>query len=1215
MSNPVTVNPYSQELIDRLKSLDTHLGTDGYDDFSDSSSEAFFAFWSDEAQRDLVKNIYTTVKDQSKGSIRPFYPNGFNPAYQQLTINGLEKLTQKICENVTRPPAPGAAPRWSAFEGYNSPKGSQNGVPNALGAALKPIDMATIAFDFDLNLFEGQVLKEEFIAKILDTKDAYLVRGNRQRLTLIMRQSECLRRHLCSEFESHSKMIYSNDLVVGAKIEVTFREGGANNIWGLHKSGRGYQVKFPDNDVIGEMSSDMFTEFCELIVSSGFVTRKGDSTNRDGRLLPEEIQEADFTMEIRALKSVIGAIENIRMKYKVLGNLAIGAALASSSKEILDGKLRFSEANKSSKITPGEKYPIGDGYRRNTTWQIFTDLAFACNFFDNFKIHYNPEEEELIVATIASLIEPDLEDVFIQDSSGKHVKVKKWSSEYTKFVYKTEYRESDKSTISFSFVPSFVGMVTKGLAAIVQNFLMSKKLESLKKSGKTINAPTLEQIEVLVGVTEKEDPEEYAEAHLADLFEEIMIGTGDAPETFIDDAEISYANASIERKEKSRIRATNDNWGIFPPQVKDPYKRFLRAQRGGSYASMVATIAALCSYAGYFQVTADPIDSGLFLRVQKKDGRTRYTANTDGNPLLLMQLLTGDSGSGKSYVIKPIEIANTIAGSAVNAVDSATWDFFINCQNEAGKMKPVKDYTPSLGSRRTHISVSEYSSIFAMLRNRDIYSLVSRNETYGNSDYSAEVAALRDAMNDTQLRMNIKDVVNDKLFAGTFSHPLFLFYDEASAFMEAVYTSASKVTHFCELKGAVNKQFRRANSNMSGSQIDIDFFGASLHGNLPLPKFLKTVYESDIKASKAEGVLGRILVSYIQRSNEITEPIEEAERPDDEVIKTLTTLALMIPSAMRRLDYDSHEKQKLSYFNPSRKVGNLYFELAAREEMVRVHERLTEKIEDMKNIYPQYEYSYDTYIGKLWEMIYTVSGGHKLSLDLMKIAERVIEKLEVRINVDGNPRIFTGWEIADYVKDRGLHSQQNNTFFMLGLIEALRMLHTEGRLKPIRSQSIKLVSVQAAEAIIAHHYDILMYAESLYAEKAEIETTEIDRARLANNIALAERNSLTFGGYRMVKLVEGSILRAFKGDRKVTESGVIRNMVTQANKIRNDEERENQKQNIRRSFSQIMTLLENKGYVLPIRNGGKIMHWELNSRAKAITEFLKEMKANLGDSL
>ncbi len=1211
-TKPLTYEPTLETAI---SALSQQFLNGGYSDISEMDRQVYEAFWTDTAQADLIQCIFPTHRQRSSGSVRPVYPKGgFDPNAQQLSSKGFSKLLEIAWENCTTPPT---SERWSQLDGYRSSlPGMQGGVPTIIGAAIKPINMAVVSIDIDLNFFGSTILPEAVAEYIVNASHAYRVRGNHERITLVLRQTQCLKDFFNTEYPEHSRITFIHGVHTDAKIEVNFREGVSNNILGAHKHHRSYQVVLPDNDAIGHMDEATFISLVQHLDDGGFTTKKSDGMSRGGRLLAWEIEKVpEFAADVDRLLKLIEGGKALKKKFGISAAVSLFDLLSASAQQILAGKIRYAEANRHLEVDPTDVYPISDGFRRNTTWQVFSDIAFTAQFLEEFKIPFDPTEEDRLVLRIAEMIQPDISDVFVSvydDITAAYTskKCKKWSHDYTLNVYKCEYRKGEKSTVSHTFAQGFLTQVGNALGAILQDFIYSKQKAELNKRGQTLKPPTMEQSLQLAAIAERteESIAEFSDIDIEGIFD-VIFENLEVQDTLIDEDAIDQAATQRDLKYQYRLKATNDNWGIFPIHFGNHSHRYLRRQKGASYPSCVALMAALISHAGIFQITADPIDDDVFDAVSLKDGRKRYTLNTEGNMLLVMQLLTGDSGSGKSYVTKPLETAARIAAQSVNMIDQDTTNFFRAIVDDKGKLRQVKDYTPQSGvPQGSVIHPLEYADIHQHIRSKEPQSFINFSETYTMTDHSAETAAFRDAMMETEMRMRVRELSNRKLFSGSFYHPVFLFYDEAGAFIEITYQSSARITSFCEMKAGNMKEFRRAKSNASGSQNNIQFWAATMHGNLPLPKYLSTAYKADVKDCKAEGVLGRIIMGYIERKDENDE-IEFVSKyggnSDEEVIATLSTIAMLIPSAMRRIETE-FDGNSISYFSSGRNTGNFFMDADAIEHLPNIHDRLKAKVEAMKDVYPDHSYAYDTYIGKIYEMLYTIAGGHKLTGDLIEMAGRVIPLMNPRFQVGSDHITYSGWEISRYVKDRGIQNYHNHTQLLSALMEVLIQLKDDKKLKPITRQNIKLGSLQAAEIILTHHYDVLMYSETLYCKMFGADTDSFDAARKATSTAMAERHSTGYVAYRIIDNLDRQIRRASNGNMTIRQSDVLRNILYQTSKGGNDDS-EKTRQLVMMTFNTLMSRLVRDDHM---ETSGKGTTWKLLTGYREIQPLLAELRGN-----
>lgn len=1183
----------------------------GYDDYSETTVESLLAFFALDANIWLIRCMFPSSRDSSGNVAIGFPRGGFDKGRQHLSHRGLVKLINTAAENHTLPLS---TDKWTSLDGINSASpSSTSAIANVVGISAKSIDNAFIAVEFKTNIFTSNFLSDDIVAHIFELDNAYKVLDGNGTLTLILRQSEKLKSAIRKEYGKRSLITFANIKHSDSYINIIIGENAPVSIFGATSNISACKINLPIDDEIGELDSKGLKKLIELSLCSGFQeVESSDTSCLD--ISPSDIMSMDeFTPQITTIAALVKGVNNLHSRYNVSPYIEIKSVMTKIGIDILSGSIRFVEPNRYVATDASDVYKISDGFRQNTINALFQEIGFIVCVLINLSVPFYDTNFEEIAAELIRIIEPDINQfsTSVFDNATKvytKLSMKKWSLAYLNHIFIHKYTKS-KNNVSYTH--NLLNSIVSSLSEILQNFLFADKLTDLNSQSKTLALPTADQAVKLAEATVRSDLDEFV-AGIDDIFDIIMVP--DDQTSLIDENDFEHARVISELKEQHRIKATQDNWGIFPQNCAEHYKRFLHGQLGASYPSLLSTIASLTSYSGYIQVTADPLDSATFESLVKKEGRVRYEGNAEGNLVLIMQLLTGDSGAGKSYVIRPLLNATRIASVAVTHIDNDTVNFFRNIHLDNGKLKLPKDYAILPGSLSgTHILESEYHDIFNKIRSKDAASILAVNETFTLSDHSAEIAAIRDAMADTELRLLLRSLAHNKLFSGTYNHPIILFFDEASAFMETVYQHSSKITAFCELKSGEAKLFRRAKSNVSGAQIDIQFFGASLHGNLPLPKFLNMAYKADVKDNRAEGVLGRIMMGYIRRNKNGTKPTVitplTPDRSDEEILSALTTIAHLIPNAIRRLEAD-YPEDKLSYFSSTRKVTNFYYALDARDQLVNVHERLETKIEGMKTIYPEHSYAYDTYIGKLWEMIYTISGGHKLSRDLFKMAEIVIKNFKCRLFIDGSDVEVSSWDICDYVKDRGVQSTANNTCLLLGVVETLRDLKGSNQLKPIRNRSIKIDSLNAAEVIISHHYDILLHAETMYNDMYGVAEIVKDSARNASAIAVATNNSDSYVAYKIIENLERQIIRCMRSSKILRQSDVIRNMLFQATKKHKDPT--TQKKLITQTFANIMLELIEKGYATSEKSGST---WLITGELAQIQPLLTEIKMMMMETI
>jgi hypothetical protein len=1206
---PIVNNP----LITRLNDLSAAFNDDGYDDGSALSKAAIAAFWTVEPNIWFLRGVFPASRDNC-GNITPGFPRGgFDKSRQHISVRGFHKLIDTVCENVS---APHIGDRWVSIDGINAPVTTvTSAIQNIVGVIAKPIDNAFIAIECNFNFFDGSIANPELTEFILSFTNAYKVRGDRNTIVLILKQTKKLKSFFSKTYPTVSELSFTLPENSDANITIKFDEGSTVNVFGAHSSFPSYQINLPESDEVGSMSAVAYDKLIELIKNANFV-ESDISTSKDGSMINaiDAIEDSGFLDSINKISTLVKGVTNLQERYAVSPYLEIKNLIPQTTKDSISGGIRFITSERYVVTDPSDVYKISDGFRTNTVNHVFTDVAFVEELLIAISVpFYNTNTEEVIIE-VSRIIEPDISDIQLSrfDSESKTYrtsKAKKWSLEHLKNLYESKYK--NKILKPKSYIAIVLDSIIIELSRILQNFLFADKIDTLSSESKKLATPTVDQAVQLAEATDRDDLTEFLSG-ISDIFDVELIQ--DTQTSLIDVSDFEYAKYISELKEQHFLKATQDNWEIYPANCREHYARFLSGQIGASYPALMATIASLTSYAGYIQVTADPLDSATFKALEISENRVRYDGNVEGNLVLIMQLMTGDSGAGKSYVIKPLINAARVANVAVNMVDDATITFFRSIHLDNGKLLNVKDFQGLPGALYSStINNDEYKEIHARIRSKDAGNLLNVNETFTLSDHSAEIAAIRDAMADTELRLLVRGLSHNKLFAGTYNHPIILFFDEASAFMESVYQHGSKITAFCELKAGESKLFRRAKSNISGAQIDIQFFGASMHGNLPLPKYLSMAYRADVKENRAEGVLGRIITGYIKRNKNgkrpvIAKPIAP-DRTDEELLSAITTISHLIPNAMRRLEADT-PNSNLSYFSSNRKVTNFFYSLEAREELNNVQQRLEAKIEGMKVIYPAHSYAYDTYIGKLWEMIYTISGGHKLVSDLFKMSEIVINRLTTVLFVDGVMKTFTGWEICDYINDRGIQSNSNNLNLMLSVMEALRTIQSDKLIRPIKSKKIKMRSLLAAEIIITHHYDVLLHSESMYSDMFGSTEAARESAKNVNAVAYATSNSDNYMAYKIVENLERQLVRCMRNGSVLRQSDVLRNMLFQASK--KAKEPETQKRLIVNTFANIMSEFVAKGVAKLEKSGSS---WKLIGEMSDIQPLLSEIKLMMVDTI
>jgi hypothetical protein len=1202
----VELPDYSAETLEAIRVLSEQFDSQGYHGYSEGAKAAFKGFWGDSAQADLATSIYPTARDLAKGTIRPVYPKGgFNPKYQSLTSTGLSQLIDAVWARQD-----GMASKWQKFDGYvSSIDPGQDYVAEVVGGAIKPINQSVIAIDVDLDFFGGDRNLPESVAKFFAAAtDAYRVRGNRNRMSLIYRQTDCLKAHIDREYPGVNKIICVSTADSSAKVEFSIRDGCSQNIFGVHKTEISYQVLFPVNDCINPLDELGFAAIVmDLLADNRFVQTTTDIAARLNRITAQELaQQSAYRGH---LQTVLEGIHALKTKYGVSGAINPLDLLTESTLKIMRGELAYTEASVSVKVDPLTNYPFQDGMRRNTTWQAFSDISFIFQFLRVTEIPHDADLENQFVQKIAKYIKPDASEVVISEYDPvlrryTSTKTRKWSEKYTISLYNTTYYDSDKCTISKDFAETFMRQPIHLLGAVLQEFLCSKKISDLATQGRKLIGPDVDQSVTLANIATLPDLSDADEV-LDDMFEIIFDIQADSMSLINDDA-ISDAISQTTLKNQQRVQAVSDDWGIFPKYFARHARRYLRRQKGASAPFAVSTMTAMIAQSGYYQVTADPINDAEFDQVAARDGRERYSLNSDGNTLLLMQVLTGDSGAGKSYVTTPLDVALRMVTTALTKVDVHTQDFF-RAVTDRSKFKSRDKYTPveAMGSM---ISLYQYCAMLDAFREKSPLYATQTTETFSMSDHSADIAALRDAFMITELRLNVRQICNGRLFPGSFYHPICLYFDEAGAFIESTYQNSARITSFCELKAGNPKSFRRANSNLSGAQNDVTFWGATLHGNIPLPKYLATMYKADVKDQKAEGVLGRILLGYIERDDSDVDP-EDFKTPykartDEEVIATIFTVAMLIPKAVRIM-HDELGRDGSCYFSSFRSTTNFYMSRECIDELKGAHDRVYAKIEDMKRLYPENDYAYGTYQGKIYEMLYTLAGGHKLMCDLIAVATQLIPRLHFKVQLGSDIVTYTGWEFSRYTKDRGLQNPDNNGRLIDAIRATIGDLETDDALKRIRSKEIEIKSMIAAETILIHHYDILSYSEVLYDRIIGNIQHSQDAARKATTNALAERNSKTFVAYRIVDCLDKRLRVVNNSTRKITQSDIIRNMLYQCGKGQDDPEAS--RQLIIQTFNTLIGRLVSDGHLGAAANGKA---WFIKTSYAEIQPILGELRIN-----
>jgi hypothetical protein len=402
-----------------------------------------------ERHPDLAGCVFPTVKDQDTASIRPAYPKGgFDPGCQSMTLEGVEMLARIDHYEPYR---------WMTIPGIKSsvsPTEHQVLGP-VVGACIKPIRRAIITFDFDFPVGQMPAL-DVWLER---NPDVILVRGNRERLTMIMRQSPELM-ELSATMKNRVIFAMADDQRKGWKVEVALREGASNNLFGAHKSGREYQTFFPET--LGEMSVANFREMTRIITDFGFAPPKNTSSN-SSRVSVHDLFGEDFE------------IEKLRLMGKSLSTLNgedNGEFLTVRPDNIVANTIHDCIHGKSMYVSGQGWQPsyglVSDGFRRDTAWQVLTDLAMVKAVMDEMRIPYTDGIWEAIVQKLSLTFEVEIGTMVPVQVNEIYIRCQKWSYEYLCAEWIKFRDDESRHTIRPENVGSFVAVTLSEASKVIK---------------------------------------------------------------------------------------------------------------------------------------------------------------------------------------------------------------------------------------------------------------------------------------------------------------------------------------------------------------------------------------------------------------------------------------------------------------------------------------------------------------------------------------------------------------------------------------------------------------------------------------------------------------------------------------------------------------------------------------------------------------------------
>jgi hypothetical protein len=325
-----------------------------------------------------------------------------------------------------------------------------------VGMCLKPIDHSVLIIDFDFPVRDLKYIEDsdELKSFIESSYGAFATRGNRKRLTLYFRQSPDLFTVIAERVGKVRKMVLTNSDNLDWKIEISLTNGSQGNIAGLHKSGKLYLNHYPENG-IAVMNVDMFDRFIESCNNASFNT--ASATNdcfAAGKIGLDEIIYSSRT-EI----STIARVANLLSKHDGF-TLSVLDLLPQNTVGLIKGTLGYNNADKWFTSTTGTHV---EGCRRDTLWQIVSDLSAVRTFLETVELPYDDSIFDTLISHISHM--------FVEDSAivevtvnGRYVRTYKWSPEYVLSNWEHARENERHAQMSSTYASAFIGGIHRQIA-------------------------------------------------------------------------------------------------------------------------------------------------------------------------------------------------------------------------------------------------------------------------------------------------------------------------------------------------------------------------------------------------------------------------------------------------------------------------------------------------------------------------------------------------------------------------------------------------------------------------------------------------------------------------------------------------------------------------------------------------------------------------------
>jgi predicted P-loop ATPase len=341
--------------------------------------------------QDLLPCLWPNQLD-TEGKIRQGLPSGgFDPRCQSMTALGLTQTLAAAAKNDLILKGNPAATNWDTIDGIKSDTSPHHGIANVVGLCIHSIERAVVTIDWDLPVAGLTPDLKAWIGRI--APGALLVRGNRVRLTMVMRQSKALRDYLTEANGYGGEKTKWHGAVKDLDVEMMYGDRAVNNIWGRHKSGEGYELGLPG--ALEELSLGDFQELEGLLTGAGF-TLKRNTSDGSARITLNDLRDDD---QYDALMALCDAVAGQKLPPVELTMLLSADAVAILQCEmVIDGSGARIKADR-------KGYTVPDGCRQKTSWVLCSDVAQAIGAMDELGIAINRAAFDKLFATWAGKVD------------------------------------------------------------------------------------------------------------------------------------------------------------------------------------------------------------------------------------------------------------------------------------------------------------------------------------------------------------------------------------------------------------------------------------------------------------------------------------------------------------------------------------------------------------------------------------------------------------------------------------------------------------------------------------------------------------------------------------------------------------------------------------------------------------------------------------------